>query len=342
MSRRSLGLLLLLAAFSAALALRYLAGSSGFGAPHPSVERYRLDSGLAATAAGVALAMAGLFLQVLLRNPLASPFVLGLSSGAGFGYMFALYLGWLGWLGWLGISSESGVGAAASALGLTTPVLFATLGAFLTLGIVWRIGVRRGAVDPLALVLAGVIVGSIFSAGSAALQSLVPAGLRGDFVLWMMGRVPEAPPQRLLLVVSALAVTGAGLGIALGRSLDAACLSDDEARSVGVPLGWLRVTLFLAAGILTAATVSLTGPIAFVGLVAPHAARLLVGPRHATLALGSALAGAALLLAADSARQLLEIGGGRLPVGVLTAVIGGPVFLLLLRRAPILRQQGAT
>jgi iron complex transport system permease protein len=158
----------------------------------------------------------------------------------------------------------------------------------------------------------------------------------------MMGRVPEAPPQRLLLVVSALAVTGAGLGIALGRSLDAACLSDDEARSVGVPLGWLRVTLFLAAGILTAATVSLTGPIAFVGLVAPHAARLLVGPRHATLALGSALAGAALLLAADSARQLLEIGGGRLPVGVLTAVIGGPVFLLLLRRAPILRQQGAT
>jgi iron complex transport system permease protein len=210
------------------------------------------------------------------------------------------------------------------------------------LGIVWRIGVRRGAVDPLALVLAGVIVGSIFSAGSAALQSLVPAGLRGDFVLWMMGRVPEAPPQRLLLVVSALAVTGAGLGIALGRSLDAACLSDDEARSVGVPLGWLRVTLFLAAGILTAATVSLTGPIAFVGLVAPHAARLLVGPRHATLALGSALAGAALLLAADSARQLLEIGGGRLPVGVLTAVIGGPVFLLLLRRAPILRQQGAT
>lgn len=328
MNRRAFGLLFLLAAFTAALALRYLAGSTGFGAPSDAVERYRLDSGLAGTAVGVALAIAGLFLQVLLRNPLASPFVLGLSSGAGFGYMLALYLAW-----------KFNI-AAATRFGVTGPTLFAMAGSLLALAVVWRIGSRRGVVDPLGLVLAGVIVGSMAAAGTSAMQSLVPAGLRGDFVLWMMGRIPEAPPQGLLLTVSALAAAATGLGIVIGRTLDAASLSDDEAVSVGVRLGTLRLTLFVTAGILSAATVALAGPIAFVGLVAPHAARLLVGPRHATLALGSALAGASLLLFADAARQLIEIGGGRLPVGVLTAVVGGPVFLLLLRRAPILHDGG--
>lgn len=324
MNRRGLGLFVLLAAFTAALAIRYLAGSTGFGEPTEAVERYRLDSGLAATAVGVALAIAGLFLQVLLRNPLASPFVLGLSSGAGFGYMLALYLSWR-----FGISLGGRFGVAG-------PSLCAIAGSLVALGLVWRIGSRRGVVDPLGLVLAGVIVGSMAAAGTSALQSLVPAGLRGDFVLWMMGRIPEAPPQGLLLAVSAVAALGTGLAIAIGRTLDAASLSDDEAVSVGVRLGSLRMTLFIAAGVLSAATVALAGPIAFVGLVAPHAARLMVGPRHSTLALGSALAGASLVLFADAARQMVEVGGGRLPVGVLTALVGGPVFLLLLRRAPIL------
>ncbi len=324
MNRRGVGLFVLLAAFTAALAIRYLAGSTGFGEPAEAVERYRLDSGLAATAVGVALAIAGLFLQVLLRNPLASPFVLGLSSGAGFGYMLALYLSWR-----FGLSVGGRFGVAG-------PSLCAIAGSLVALALVWRIGSRRGVVDPLGLVLAGVIVGSMAAAGTSALQSLVPAGLRGDFVLWMMGRIPEAPPQGLLLAVSAVAALGAGLAIAIGRTLDAASLSDDEAISVGVRLGALRITLFVAAGVLSAATVALAGPIAFVGLVAPHAARLMVGPRHSTLALGSALAGASLVLFADAARQMVEVGGGRLPVGVLTALVGGPVFLLLLRRAPIL------
>jgi iron complex transport system permease protein len=92
--------------------------------------------------------------------------------------------------------------------------------------------------------------------------------------------------------------------------------------------------------VLTAATVALTGPIAFVGLVAPHAARVVLGPRHRPLAIGSAFAGAALLVAADAVRQAIDLGGGRLPVGVVTAIVGGPVFLSLLRRAPSLRGIG--
>lgn len=327
--RHGLGLGVLLAAFMFALALRYLVGSSGFGEPSVAIARYRLDAGLAATSVGVALAIAGLFLQVLLRNPLASPFVLGLSSGSSFGYMLALYLGWR-----FGLHAQG-------MFGITGPGLFAVVGGLVTLGLVWRLGSRRGGVDPLGLVLAGVIVGSMAAAGTTALQAIVPNGLRGDFVGWMMGQIPEAPAQGPLLLVSALAASATGLGILLGPALDAACLSDDEARSVGVPLGAIRWTLFLVAGLLAAGTVALAGPIAFVGLVAPHAARLLVGPRHANLALGSALAGAALLLLADAARQAIDVGGGRLPVGVLTALLGGPIFLLLLRRSPMVQRQGA-
>lgn len=328
--RRALGLGLLLAAFMFALALRYLVGSSGFGEPGEGIARYRLDAGLAATAIGVSLAIAGLFLQVLLRNPLASPFVLGLSSGASFGYMLALYL-----------ASQFGI-AAGSFFGLSGPSLFAVGGSLVALALVWQLGSRRGAIDPLGLVLAGVIIGSMAAAGTTALQSLVPAGLRGDFVGWMMGRIPEAPPQGLLLIVSAIAAAATGLGIAIGPALDASSLSDDEARSVGVRLTMVRVTLFVVSGVLAAGTVALAGPIAFVGLVAPHAARLMVGPRHATLVLGSALAGAAMLLAADAIRQVVDVGGGRLPVGVLTALVGGPVFLILLRRAPILHHGGSS
>lgn len=326
--RRAWGMSVLLGAFMLALALRYLVGSSGFGEPNDAVARYRLDAGLAATSIGVSLAIAGLFLQVLLRNPLASPFVLGISSGASFGYMLALYLGWR-----FGVS-------AGGFFDLGGASLFAVAGSLGTLWLVWQLGSRRGAIDPLGLVLAGVIVGSMAAAGTTALQSLVPAGLRGDFMGWMMGRIPDAPSQRVLLPVSALAAGATALGILLGPALDAAALSDDEARSVGVRLSLVRGVLFVTAGVLAAATVALAGPIGFVGLVAPHAARLLIGPRHGPLAVGSALAGAAMLLAADSARQVIDFGGGRLPVGVLTALVGGPVFLILLRRAPILHRAG--
>ncbi|MDZ4755274.1 MAG: iron ABC transporter permease [Phycisphaerae bacterium] len=311
------------AALLVAIAGRLFLGSTGFGWPDADIVRYRVAATAAACAVGAALAISGLFLQVLLRNPLASPFVLGLSSGAGFGYMLAMYLAWRFGLGLDGF------------FGVAAPVVAATLGSLVTLGVVWRIGSRpagdSAVADPVTLVLAGVVVSAIAGAGSTALQSLVPAGLRGDFVAWMMGRIPDAPPVSLLVTVAVLALAGTALGALLGPALDAASLSDDEAISVGVALRPLRTGLFVFAGTLAAATVALAGPIAFVGLVAPHAARMLLGARHRPLAVGSALAGATLLVAADAARQAVDLGGGRLPVGVLTAIAGGPIFLWLLR-----------
>lgn len=317
--RAGLGLLLAAAALVVAAAARLLSGSSGFGWPDDAIVRFRVNALATAASVGAALAVAGLFLQVLLRNALASPFVLGLSSGAGLGYMLALYVAYA-----FGVEMRGVLGVAA-------PTAAATVGSVVTLAIVWRLGVRRGVAEPLTLVLSGVVVGAIASAGSTALQSLVPTGLRGEFVGWMTGRIPDAPPLGLVATVGLLAVLSTAVGTWLAPALDAAMLSDDEAASTGVSIPRLRAALFVLSGVLTAACVALAGPIAFVGLVAPHAARVLMGARHRPLVAGSALAGAALLVAADAIRQAIDLGGGRLPVGVLTALVGGPVFLALLR-----------
>lgn len=321
------GLVGIAVALALAMAGRLLLGSSGVGWPASEIIGYRVSAVAVGAVVGASLGVSGLLLQVLLRNPLASPFILGLSSGAGFGYMVALYLGWR-----FGIEVS---GPFAAALGVGGPVVSATLGSLLVLGVVWSLGMRQGSPDPLALVLAGVIVGAIASAATTAVQSIVPSGLRGDFLGWMMGRIPEAPPRGLFVCLACLCVAGIAIAWRVGPALDAASASDDEAIAVGVPLVRLRRLLFLLSGLLAAATVPLAGPIGFVGLIGPHAARLILGAKHRPLALGSGLAGAALLVAADAARQLVDLGGGRLPVGVVTALVGGPIFLWLLRRGAV-------
>ena len=155
--------------------------------------------------------------------------------------------------------------------------------------------------------------------------------MQGKITRWMMGRIPEYPEPVTLIAAGALAVVGGAAGMVMGRAMDAATLSDDEARSVGLALGPLRVGLFILAGALTAGAVSLCGPIGFVGLIAPHAARLLVGPRHTPLVPAAALVGIVIMVGADAGRQAIELGAGRLPIGVLTALIGGPAFIWLLR-----------
>ena len=116
----------------------------------------------------------------------------------------------------------------------------------------------------------------------------------------------------------------------MGRAMDAATLGDDEARSVGLAIGRLRLVMFVLAGALTAVTVALAGPIGFVGLIAPHAARLILGPHHGMLIVGAALCGVVLVVGSDVARQAIDFGAGRMPIGIFTAVIGGPAFIYLL------------
>lgn len=149
--------------------------------------------------------------------------------------------------------------------------------------------------------------------------------------MWFMGKVPELPASESIWTAVALLAVAFAVSFQSGAALDAASTGDEEAESLGVSLKRLRLTLFVCAGALASASVALCGPIAFVGFVAPHLSRLLLGSRHRALVPASVLAGAAILVWADAIRQSIDVGAGRLPIGVLTALIGGPVFLMVMR-----------
>lgn len=323
-ARRVSGFLILFGIIAMALGVRVFFGpvldgdggwTSEFGWPDADRRPLRLGAALSAIAAGWALGLAGLLLQVLLRNPLASPWILGLSSGAGLGVMIVL-----------AASALAGV-AAPSGGALVGPAALGALGALL---ITWLLGRENGVLEPLRLLLVGVIVAALAGSLSMALQDVVPHGLRGDFIDWMMGRIPEAPARSVLAITLGVSVLCTLVGVRWADRIDLSCLGDDEARSSGLSIVRLRTMLFLGAGALTAAAVALVGPIGFVGLLAPHLARLLVGPEHRALVPATCLAGAAMLLGAEAVRQFIDLGGGRLHVGVITALLGGPFFLWLL------------
>jgi iron complex transport system permease protein len=285
--------------------------------PAESYARFRLNALLVSGAVGASLSIAGVLLQALLRNPLASPFVLGVSSGAGLGVTLSMYLG-----GTLGITLLEG----------DSNVVAALLGALLVLVIVHWLGRRHGVLDPLSLLLVGVIVAAMCGAIVMFLQRLVAGGLRGEMMLWMMGRIPQAVSNELLFTIGAITIAGLIVSTMMGRAMDVASLGEDEAQSVGLSLGRTRLGLFGIAGALTAGAVAVAGPIGFVGLIGPHLARLLIGARHGWLVPASAMCGAMIVIAADAASQAIDVGAGRLPVGVFTALLGGPAFIWLLRR----------
>ncbi len=323
MTGASRGLACLIAAAVGACLLRLcvdhdpLTGELSLAWPQDAWRAFRIDAAIAGCALGGALALSGTLLQAALRNVLAAPSILGVASGAGLGVMIVLYVAHLtgvqaSWAAWT-------AGAGLGALG--------TLGVVLVLG-----RGARGLPDPVTTVLAGVIVATMASAGMVLLQSLVPEGLRGQFMAWAMGNVPELPSQPLLW--STIVLLGVGLCWAAWRHahLDALLLSEDTARSIGAAPARLRLQCLVIAGVLTGCCVSLAGPLAFVGLVAPHAARRLCGHTHRLLVPASMAAGVALVVGADALRQAVDLGAGRVPVGVLTTVLGGPAFLVLLRR----------
>ena len=324
--RQGVGLLVLLALSLVAVALRVLIDRHPQGAvslawPDPSYAIFRWTAVAVAAIVGSSLAVSGVMLQALLRNPLASPFIMGISAGAGLGVMVAIYVGHV----------------TGSAVGYGAHMGPAILGGVVALGVVYGLGQRRGWLDPISLLLVGVIVSTICGALIMFVQHLVPAGLRGDLTTWMMGHIRERVDAATLIGAGALSVVGVAVAMTLGRAMDAATLGDEEAKSVGLALGPLRIGLFLLASALTAVTVALAGPIGFVGLVAPHAARLILGPKHTVLVLGAALVGVVLVVGSDTARQGLDFGGGRMPIGIFTALIGGPAFIWLLRspRRPV-------
>lgn len=307
----------IVAGLALAAIARFLLGAHGVGWPASDIVDYRLGALASAGVAGACLGLSGALLQALLRNPLASPFVLGLSSGAG----CAVAVASLG-ASWGATWMVADGGVIASALGAGAALL-----------LVVAAGRRRGVIDPVTILLAGVVIAGVAGAVTVLVQYLMPPASRGDLLAWTMGRVPELPPALPLGIAAVSLVLGTVWSCARARWLDAACTSDDEALSLGVDLPPLRWRLVVIAGALAGGSVVLCGPIAFVGFVAPHLARMGLGAGHRTLVVASPLLGAALLIGADALRLAIPLPGtGKLPVAVLTALIGGPIFLMVLRR----------
>ncbi|MDR3762938.1 MAG: iron ABC transporter permease [Acidobacteriota bacterium] len=275
----------------------------------------RLPRVLAAGLAGAGLAATGVLFQGLFRNPLADPFVLGSSGGAAFGGAIAIFM--------IPGFSFGGVGAVES---------MAFLGSLASMGIVWalaRPGKRFAMEDML---LAGFAIGTILNAATAALEMRDETTNPAVRILtaWLHGEI-TVPSWTQLLVVSVTETMVILLALPLARQLNAVALSEEYAAQLGVRVARLQVLVIMAGSLLTALAVSLGGLIGFVGLLVPHFLRLLFGPDHFRLLPAAAFSGAAFLIVADTIART-AFAPREIPVGMLTAFLGGPAFLYLLHR----------
>jgi iron complex transport system permease protein len=287
------------------------------------IEQIRAPRTIGAALAGALLGLAGAIAQGLFRNPLADPYLLGSAAGAGLGVTLVLVAA-----GLLGTAAGASIGAAASTIVLRVGLVGAAFAGALA-GVALTLLLARGAGRPMVLLLAGVVVGVMLGALSDLLISFSPQALRGR-QLFLLGTTAFLGWPNVLVMVLVLGLV-LPLSVALSRALDALVLGEAGAVSLGVDLGRMRLLLVALMALATGAAVAQAGLVAFVGLVAPHLVRRWAVVAHAGLLALAALAGAVLLLAADVAARSL-IAPQELPVGVLTAVIGGAVLLWLLWR----------
>lgn len=271
----------------------------------------RLPRVVAGAVVGATLAAAGVVFQALLRNPLATPFTLGVSTGGALGAVLAIKLGAPGWAG------LSAVPAAAF------------LGALVSVAVVYGLArSRRGGLPTDVLLLAGVTLNLFFAAIIIFVQYLSDFSESYRMVRWLMGDLALTSYRPLLAAALPLAIGSAGLAF-LPRRLDLISAGSLAAASRGVDVVATQRLAFLASSLVTGAAVSLSGPIGFVGIIVPHLVRLLVGSDHRIVLPASALFGAAFLIACDLAGRTL-MAPIEIPVGVITAMLGGPFFLALL------------
>lgn len=273
------------------------------------VRGIRLPRVIGACAVGAALALAGLCFQALLRNPLASEYTLGVSSGAALGAVTAALL--------------------HLASPLATP-LFAFIGSLATIVIVLYISHAHLSFETGATILAGVIFTSLANAALNLMLSIAAPNELHAFFFWFMGSFADAELRTTLPVALAVVILSFVIYLFSWR-MNALAVGDDFAAQVGVPVEWSKGTLFVLASLLTGVVVSISGTIGFVGLVVPHLARLAVGVDHRKLIPVAIIGGAALCVAADIVSRTL-LAPDELPVGVVTAFVGVPVFVVLMRR----------
>ncbi|WP_458778031.1 FecCD family ABC transporter permease [Desulforhopalus sp. 52FAK] len=269
----------------------------------------RLPRILTAALVGAGLALSGVIYQGILLNPLADPYTLGISSGAAFGASLALLANLTLW-------SQ-----------FSTP-LFAFAGAIATLFVVMRLSTFNGLISAQTLILSGVIVGAILSAGISFMKYLADEQV-AIIIFWLMGSFGSSTWSGVLLLLGTVSF-GLCITLYFSRDLNIMSLGKRSSDSLGVETAKIRKILLISASFVTAICVALTGIIGFIGLIVPHLMRYIVGPDNRKLIPASALAGAILLLIADTiTRAVLPM---EVPIGVLTALIGGPFFCIIFRQ----------
>ena len=274
--------------------------------------QFRLPRVIVAALVGCVLAVCGAVMQGVFRNPLADPYLLGIAAGATAGVAAAIGLGWAG-------------------VPLVLPAA-AFAGGSLAVAIVYTIATPRGggSVDNLTLILAGVALAALFSAVTALLLALAGERERSGIVFWVMGGLAGADWRAVGLLLP-VALLGGGACLLFARELNGLALGDEQALHLGLDARRLKRLLLGVATLMTGVAVAVSGTIGFVGLIVPHAMRLVIGPDHRWLLPASALSGALFLIVADTGARVV-IAPAELPVGIITAVCGGPFFLYLLRR----------
>jgi iron complex transport system permease protein len=284
--------------------------------PNPDYEillRVRVPRILLAAIVGAALAGAGVVFQAILRNPLADPYILGVSSGAGLGAMLAVICS-VNWTLW----------------GRSPVAVFAFFGALGTVWLVWTIGRITGKFHVTGLLLAGVVVNACFSAVIMFLTSITRSQDVYATVFWLMGNLAEEEAF-VLWASGGCVVAGIVALLFLGAQLNVISFGPTDARSMGIHVERVQFVALAISAFITAVAVSLSGLIGFVGLIVPHAVRLVLGPDHRQLLPLSCVAGAIFLIVADTVARWI-VAPAQLPVGVITAMAGGPFFLILLIR----------
>jgi iron complex transport system permease protein len=269
----------------------------------------RLPRILTSAIVGAGLAMAGVIFQGILLNPLADPYTLGISAGAAFGASIALLLD-------------------ISFLGSYSVPLFAFIGAVITLVTVISLSSFDGQISSTNLILSGVIVAAILSAGISFMKYLADEQV-SIIIFWLMGSFGSKTWMDVYLTLLFVSI-GLLISLFFARDLNIIALGDRSASSLGVQANTVRIILLITASLVTAICVSVSGIIGFVGLIVPHLLRFIVGADNKKLIPGSLLAGATLLLSADTiTRAVLP---KEIPIGVLTALIGGPIFCYIFRQ----------
>lgn len=291
--------------------LDFARGFAGLSPDHEILFYARLPRVLLSLLAGGVLAVTGVIFQSVLRDPLAEPYTLGVSSGAAVGAVLAICLGWTGWAGHSAVGLASAAGAGAALL------------------LVLALGFEGRRLSSFTLLLAGVTVNSICLAIILLLHSLSSFSQSFAITRWLMGGL-DAIEYTPLAALAALALPVVAILFWRARDWNLLAFGEDWAATRGVSASRMAVLGYVAGSLLTGAITSLTGPIGFVGLIVPHALRLVTGADHRILIPCSFFTGAAFLALCDTVARTV-LAPSEIPVGVVTALTGGPVFILLLR-----------